>query len=187
MVCQKLEWKLHFRALARSSEEERAIVATIGRSRWRWSIVQKRKEKTQRSQRVIVRSLNPSSSTKPASFEEPVSKTRYRYRFALRCFHVRGCTAAGKPGCSAGTAKRSSHPWHFRCWSPRRNELECMNLVYWWELLYGFSSRDSIIVVGSVLESTFKAILRKIKKKKSLFNVGHRRTKAESLPWHSTG
>ena len=50
----------------------------------------KEKKKTQRSQRVIVRSLNPSSSTKPASFEEPVSKTRYRYRFALHCFHVRG-------------------------------------------------------------------------------------------------
>ena len=79
MVRQKLEWKLHFRALARSSEEEPAIVVVIGTSRLRWSIVQKRTKK-QRSQRVIVRSLNPSSSTKPASFEEPVSKTRYRYR-----------------------------------------------------------------------------------------------------------
>ena len=51
------------------------------------------REKAQRSQRVIVRSLNPSSSTKPASFEVPVSKTRCRYRFALRCFRVRTCTA----------------------------------------------------------------------------------------------
>ena len=29
---------------------------------------------------------------KPASFEEPVSETRRRYRFALRCFRGRGCT-----------------------------------------------------------------------------------------------
>ena len=69
-----------------------------------------KKKKKYRSQRVIARSLNHSSSTKPASFEESVSKTRYRYRFALRCFHVRGCTAAGRSGCSAGTAKKSSHP-----------------------------------------------------------------------------
>ena len=72
-----------------------------------------------------------SLSTKPASFEEPVSKTRCRYCFALRCFRVCGCgcTGAGWSGCSAGTAKKSSNPWHFRCWSPRQNDLECINLV----------------------------------------------------------
>ena len=47
---------------------------------------------------------------KPASFEEPVSETRRRYRFALRCFRGRGCTAAGRSGCSEGKAKKSSHP-----------------------------------------------------------------------------
>ena len=102
-----------------------------------------------------MRSLNPSSSTKPASFEVPVSKTRCRYRFALCCFHVRGCTAAGRSGCRAGTAKKSSHPWHFRCWSLRRNELECTNLVYWREALHSFSSRDAIIVVSFLLEKHF--------------------------------
>ena len=55
-----------------------------------WS---KREKNTQRSQRVIVWSLNPSSSTKPASFEEPVTKTWCRDRFALHCFRVCGCTA----------------------------------------------------------------------------------------------
>ena len=91
---------------------------------------------------------------KPASFEEPVSETRRRYRtrFALRCFRGRGCTAAGRSGCSAGTAKKSSHPWHFRCWSLRRNELECTDLVRWTEALHRFSSRDAIIVVCSALE-----------------------------------
>ena len=47
---------------------------------------------------------------KPASFEEPVSETRRRYLFALRCFRGRGCTAAGRSDRSAGTAKKSSHP-----------------------------------------------------------------------------
>ena len=92
---------------------------------------------------------------KPASFEEPVSETRRRYRFALRCFRGRGCTAAGRSSCSAVTAKKSSHPWHFRCWSLRRNELECTDLVHWTEAWHHFSSRDAIIVVGSVLEKHF--------------------------------
>ena len=58
MVCKKLEWELHFWALARSSEEEPAIIVAIGASRLPWSMVQKRKKKEHRSQRVIVRSLN---------------------------------------------------------------------------------------------------------------------------------
>ena len=37
-----------------------------------------------------------------------------------------------------------------------RNELECINLVSWREVLYGFSSHDAIFVVGSVLEKHFK-------------------------------
>ena len=92
---------------------------------------------------------------KPASFDEPVFETRRRYRFALRCFRGRGCTAVRRSGCSARTAKKSSHPWHFRCWSLRRNELECTYLVHWTEALHRFSSRDAIIVVGSVFEKHF--------------------------------
>ena len=61
------------------------IVVAIGTSRVQQSMVQKKK-KTQGSQRVIVRRLNPSSSTNQLVFEEPVSETRCRYRFALRCF-----------------------------------------------------------------------------------------------------
>ena len=155
MICQKLEWKLHFRALGRSSEEEPAIVVVIGTSHLRWSMVQKRKKNTRKSACDCAKS-QPFIIDKPASFDESVSKTKYRYRFSLRCFHVRGCTAAGRSGCSAGTAKKSGHPRHFWCWSPTRNELECINLVYWREVLYGFSSRDAIIVVGSVLEKHFE-------------------------------
>ena len=67
---------------------------------------------------------------KPASFEEPVSETGCFYRFAIHCFPVCGCTVARWSGCRSGTAKKSSHPWHFRCWSPSRNDLECTNLVH---------------------------------------------------------
>ena len=97
----------------------------------------------------------PFINYKPASFKEPVSETRCSYRFALRCYRVRGCAAAGRWSCSAGKATKSSHPWHFRCWSPRRNELECTDLVHWTEALHRFSSRNAIIVVGSVLEKPF--------------------------------
>ena len=64
------------------------------------------------------------------------------------CTLMHSCRSVS--GCSAGTAKRSSHPWHFRCWSPKRNELECTDLVHWTAALNRFSSRDAIIVVGSV-------------------------------------
>ena len=63
MVRQKLKWKLDRPpALVRSSAEEPSTVVAIGTSRVWWSIVQ-REKKTQRSQCLIVRSLNPSSST----------------------------------------------------------------------------------------------------------------------------
>ena len=64
IVRRKLEWKLDFRALAKSSAERPSIVIAIGASHVWWSMVQKsKKKKIQGSQRVIVRSLNPSSST----------------------------------------------------------------------------------------------------------------------------
>ena len=47
----------------RPSAEGPWIVVAIGASRVRRSMVQKRKKKKQGSQRVIVRKLNPSSST----------------------------------------------------------------------------------------------------------------------------
>ena len=155
MVRRKLEWKLDFRALARSSAEVPSIVDAIGTSRVRWSMVQKRKKKNTRKSACDCAKSRPFIINKPASFEEPVSETRRRYRFALRCFRGRRCTAAGRSGCSAGTTKKGSLPWHFRCWSLRRNELECTNLVHSTGALHRFSSRDAIIVVGSVLEKHF--------------------------------
>ena len=156
MEHRRLEWKLDFRALVRPSAEGPWIAVAIGTSRVRMrrSMVQKRKKKTRKSGCDCAKA-QPFIIYKPASFEEPVSETRCRYRFALRCFRGRGCTAAGRWGCSAGKAKKSSHPWHFRYWSLRRNELECTNLVRWTGALHRFSSRDAIIVVGFVLEKHF--------------------------------
>ena len=45
MVRGKLEWKLDFRTLARSSAEGSSIIVAIGTSRLRWFMVQKRKKK----------------------------------------------------------------------------------------------------------------------------------------------
>ena len=59
-------------------------------------------------------------------------------------------------------------------------------MVHWTEALQRFSSRDAIIVVVSVLEKHFDGDFTKIKKKRSLSNVGHRGTKPENLAWHST-
>ena len=105
---------------------------------------------------MIAWSINPSSFTKSVSFRsEPVSETRCRYRFALHCFLVRWRTVQVGQATARGRAKRSSHPWHFRCWSPKRNELECTDLVPLDSGITPFSSRDAIIVVDSVLEKHF--------------------------------
>ena len=85
MVRRKPEWKLDFRALARSSAERPSIVVAIGTSRVRWSMVQKRKKNTRKSACDCAKA-QPFIIYKPAGFEEPVSETRRRYRFALRCF-----------------------------------------------------------------------------------------------------
>ena len=45
MVLRKLEWKLHFQALARWSTEEPSIIVAIGTSRVPWSVVHKREKK----------------------------------------------------------------------------------------------------------------------------------------------
>ena len=191
MVCRKLEWKLdfQFRALARSSPEGLSIVVAIGISRVRWSVDQKRKKK-QGSQRVIVRRLNLSSPTNQrllrSLFPTPWPAAATVSHFAVlirRC----GCAAAGRSGCSAGKAKKSSHPWHFRCWSLRHNELKCTDLVHWTGALHRFSSRDAIIVVGSVLKKHFDGYFTPDQEKRSLSNVGHRGAKAENLACHPTG
>ena len=104
------------------------------------------------------------------SFEQPVFETRCHNRFALRCYRARECTAVGRSGCSAGKAKKSSHPWHFRCWSLRRNELECTDLAHWTGALHRFLSRDAIIFFGSLLEKHFDGDFTPDQEKEITFN-----------------
>ena len=164
MARRKLEWKLDFLALARSSAEGPSIVVAIGGSRVRWFMVQKRKKKTQRSHRVIVRRLYPSSSANQqvlrSLFPRPNVATVSHFAVFV------DVDVQLPDGQAAEREKRRkavtfhcftavTFPWHFRCWSLRRNELECTDLVYWTEAWHRFLSRDAIIVVGSMLEKHF--------------------------------
>ena len=131
MVRWKLAWNLTSgRWRDRAQKDHRSssrLVRVVCGDPW-----SKREKKTQGSQRVIVRRLNPSSSTNQRVLRSLFPRPDVATVFALRCFRRgRGCTAAGRSGCGAGKAKKSSHPWHFRCWSLRRNELECTDLAHW--------------------------------------------------------
>ena len=130
MVRRKLEWKLYFRALARSTAEGPSIIVAIGRptSRVRWSMVHKRK-KIQGNQRVIERSLNPSSSTNQRVLRNlfPRLGVATVLHFAV-ILYVDVQLQDGQA--AARESEKSSHPWHFRCWLLKRNELECTDLVH---------------------------------------------------------
>ena len=130
-----------------------------------------RKKKTQGGQRVIVRRLNPSSSTNQrilrSLFPRPdVATVSHFAVFADVDVQLQDGRAAAR---GSGKAKKSSHPWHFRYWSLRRNELECTNLVRWTEALHRFSPRDAIIVVGSVLEKYFGGDFTRDQEKENTF------------------
>ena len=68
----------------------------------------KKKNNNKRKSACDCAKAQPFIIYKPASFEEPVSETRRRYRFALRCFRGRGCTAAGRSGCSGDSEEKQS-------------------------------------------------------------------------------
>ena len=150
-----LEWKLDFQALARSSAEEPSIILAIGTSRVRGSMVQKRKQKHNEVSVWLCEGstlhLLQTSEFWWACFRDPMSLP-----FHASLFLCTWITVAGRSGCRARKAKKSSHPWHFPCWWLRHNELECTNLVHWTWALHRFWARDAIIVVGSVLEKHFE-------------------------------
>ena len=146
--------KLDLRALARSSAEGPSIVVAIGNSRVLWSMVQKRKKHKEVSVWLCEGSTLHHVQTSEfwgACFRDPMSLPFSHFAvFVVVDVQLQDDQAAAR-----GKAKKSSHPCHFRCWSLRRNELECTDLVYWTGALHRFSSRDAIIVVGSVLEKHF--------------------------------
>ena len=114
----------------------------------------KKKKKKQGSQRVIVRRLNPSSSTNQrvlkSLFPRPDVATVSHFAVFV---DVDVQLQDGEAAARESEEKQSSVT--FRYWSLRRNELECTNLVRWTGALHRFSSRDAIIVVGFVLEKHF--------------------------------
>ena len=74
-----------------------------------------KKNKTKESQRVIVRRLNPSSSTNQrvlrSLFPRPgVATVSHFAVFVDVDVQLQDGQAAGRSGCSAGTVKKSSHP-----------------------------------------------------------------------------
>ena len=93
-----------------------SIVVAIGTSRVRRFMVKREKKETQGSQRLIVRRLNPSSSTNQrvlrSLFSRPDVATVSHFAVFV---DVDVQLQDGQAGCSAGKAKKGSHPWHFRC------------------------------------------------------------------------
>ena len=96
MVRWKLEWNLTSgRWRDRAQKDHRSssrLVRVVCGDPW-----SKREKKTQGSQRVIVRRLNPSSSTNQGVLRSLFPRPDVATVFALRCFG-RGCTAAGRSG-----------------------------------------------------------------------------------------
>ena len=114
--------------MARSSAEGSSIIVAIGTSRLRWFMVQKRKKKHSEV-RVWLREVSTASSfTKPASFRSLFRRPDVAFCTSLFSFTIDAQLQVGQAA-ARGRAKRSSHPWHFRCWSPKRNELEFTDLV----------------------------------------------------------
>ena len=156
MEHRRLEWKLDFCALARPSAEGPWIVVAIGTSRvWR-SMLQKRKKNKVGVWLCEGSTLHHLQTSEfwGACFRDPMwlpfRTSLFSWTLMYSCRTVRLRRGGG-----GGEAKKSSHPWHFRYWSLRRNDLECTNLVRWAGALHRFSSRDAIIVVGFVLEKHF--------------------------------
>ena len=77
------------------------------------------------SERVIERSLDSSSSSSPAIFEEPVFETRDRYRFALAVFLFQQMQVQVGQAAARGQRRQAAiHDLYFLCWRAKRDDLE---------------------------------------------------------------
>ena len=163
MVRPKLEF--YFKALARWSAEEPSIVVAIGTSCLRWSMVQKRKKHKEVNvwlcevpplhhpqNQWVLKNLFPRPDVDPV------------LHFAV-FMYVDVQLLVGQAAARGQRRNQSSHPWHFWCWSPRRNELDCINLVHWREALCDSSSRDAIFVVGTVRKALWRWVYPRSRKR----------------------
>ena len=188
MVRRKLEWKLDFRALVRSSAEGPSIVVVVGASRVRWSMVQKKKKKKKtRKSACDCAKAHPSSSTNQrvlrSLFPRPdVSTVSHFAVFEDVDVQLQDGQAAARGQRRKAVIRDISGVDH---WGVTN-----LSAPIW------FTGQRHCTVFRHVMQlsllvpcrkSTLTVILQQIKKNRSLLNVGHRGTKAENLAWHSTG
>ena len=153
-----------------------------------WSKREKKKQKKKtRKSACDCAKAQPFIIYKPASFEEPVSETRCRYRVALRCFV--DVDVQLKDGQAAARGKRRKAVIRDISVVDHRGVTNLSALIW-------FTGQGHCTVFRHVMQllllvlcwkGTLRVILPQIKKKISLSNVGHRGTKTENLAWHSTG
>ena len=144
-------------------------------------------EKTQGSQRVIVRRLNPSSST-----NQRVLRSLFPRLGVATVSHFAVFVDVDVPLQDGQPAAREQR---------RKAVIRDISGVDHWGITnlsapIWFTGQRHCTVFRHVMrlsllvlcwKSTLAVILPQIKKKRSLSNVGHRGTKAENLAWHSTG
>ena len=125
----------------------------------------------------MLQSLSPSSSINQLVLRSliPSSYVATVLHFAV-CVYVDVQLQVGQTA-ACGKRRKAGHFW---CWSLRRNELECTNLVHWTEELHRFSSRDAITVVGFVLEKHVDDDFTPDQEKDHFSNFGHRGTKRKT-------
>ena len=145
------------------------------------------KKKTQGSQRVIVRRLNPSSSTNQrvlrSLFPRPdVATVSHFAVFVDVDVQLQHGQAAARGQRRKAVIRDISGVDH---WGVTN-----LSAPIW------FTGQRHCTVFRHVMQlsllvlcwkSTLTVILPQVKKKRSLSNVGHRGTKVENLAWHSTG
>ena len=186
VVHPKLEWKRDFRALARSSAEGPSIVVAFSTSHLRWSMVERDKSPTKSAGcNCPLSSTNTSVETSEfwgACFRDPMVLPFCSSLFSCRwlCSHVGQAADRGQR--RKAVIRDTSGVDH--------EAVTILSAPIW------FTGRRHSTVFRHVMQlsllvlrekSTLTVILPKIKKKKSLSNVGHRGTKAENFAWHATG
>ena len=178
--------KLDLRALARSSAEGPSIVVAIGTSRVLWSMVQKRKKHKEVSVWLCEGSTLDHLQTSEfwgACFRDQMSLPFSHFAvFMVVDVQLQDDQAAARGKRRKAVIRDTS--------GVDRWGVTNLSAPIW------FTGQGHCTVFRHVMQlsllalcwkSTLTVILPKIKKKRSLSNVGHRGTKAENLAWHSTG